>query len=263
MVRPRDSRFGIRAEGEVCSVTTRDGATLFSIEGKGGAYVYACLRGQERIEQSLVDHSRGTFSKESFVADLAKSGYFSEEEIAAVWKQIRDTRQSVETVGGSDPAVTKRPLYRTAGEFTRTEHEKPEGNDVLPRTKNRSEDCHVAAREFMRHARLEPLSTELFLSEVSGYDQLAGVVGAHPFPQLLEIYSRDTKVKKGELSRIHSFIVLGKSGEDLVCFEKVGTSLAWRLAPLKEIFDMYESHFKEANNGRPQISWSVNTLEPL
>lgn len=262
MIRPRDSRFGMRWDGAQFHVALPNGANVFVLSRDLGAYVYATLRGQERIEQSLAEHPRGTFSKESFAAGLAESGHFSEEEIEALWEQIHDTSQSIEIVGGSDPTATKRPLYRTAGEFVRTEHGKPEGNDALPRTKNRSEDCHIAAREFMRHAHLEPISTEHFLSEVSGYAQLAGAVGAHSLPQLLEIYSRDTKVHKGKMSRIHSCIVLGKAGDDFVCFEKIGTALAWRFAPLKEIFDMYETHFKQANEGRPQISWSVNTLEP-
>lgn len=260
IVRPHDSRFGIVHEKNSLHVVGVDGTRLFAIAGDGGAYVYACLRGQERIEQSLKEHPRGAFSKERFMSDIARSGYFSESEMQALWEQVRETYEHV--VGGSDPTVTKRPLYMTAGEFVRTEHDKPEGSDVLPRMKSRSEDCHIAAREFMHYAGLEPISTELFLSTVTGYDELARVVGRHSLPQLLEIFSRDMKVKKDALSRIHSFIVLGRAGEEYVCFEKVGTALAWRLAPLKEIFEMYEEHFKRANENRLQISWAVSTLEP-
>ncbi len=261
IIKPRDSRFGIIWDGRAFNITLPNSATACTLSRESGAYVYAVLRGQERIESALEQHPPGVFSKSNFVAGLATSGMFSDEDVEALWQQVSGQYRNI--VGGEDPSVTERPLYKTAGTFVRTEHAKPEGTDVIPRSANREEDCHVAARSFMKYARLEPVSTNMQLSESSSYDTLRRTIATHPLPQLIEVAMRDEEQKEGALVEAHSFIVVGKAEEEYVCFEKVGTALPWRLAPLKEIFDMYEMHFKQSNQGRPRLFWTVSELMPV
>jgi len=262
---PQNSRFAIRWDrGKREFPIAAPGTTvpLLTLDYRSGRYVYAALRGQVRIEQALQDTPRGSgvLTKDRLARDLSSSGLaFSEDEINSLWQQMRAQGRGV---GDSDPTVTRHHLYHGTEPFVHTEHSRTKGADALPRAANREEDCHVAADAFIKFAGLDPVHTGIDLVESPSYASLTEEIERHALPQLVEVAMKDPKVKRGKLVETHSCIVLGRTRDEFICFEKAGTALPWRLTTLRETYSMYERDFKQANQGRPHVFWTVNELLP-
>ncbi len=276
LIAPENSDFGMRWNhgDHSFAITSKDGSTeLCTLPYSEGKYIYAVLRGQQRIEEAgkLPDHDvLRTMTKDRFMKDMTAIGIqFPEAQMQKAWRDLLRTT-SVRTIpAGKHPSLTHRFLYKgmqmePKQPFVWTEDKrKRTGMDVTPRIANRDEDCHVAARTWARMSGFTIVETGFFLKTCPTYENLAQHVAAYGIPALLEIVSTDPLLFHGVPHYTHSCIVLRSLAQgELLCFEKVGNALPWRLTTLRDTYTMYEHDFKQANAGRPKIQWNIQRLTP-
>jgi hypothetical protein len=270
---PENSRFGMRwnfEKKEFCVCAKGKSIPLLTLPYAEGRYIYACLRGQQRIEElgKLPEGAQSfrVLSKSSWARDMSGMGIaLPEDDLQKMWRQLC-AMPGVQIVrGGRNPAVTHRFLYTGHEAFAHTEDaRKRTGMDVTPRVRNREEDCHVAARTFLRMLGLQPDVAYTILKELGSYEELIARMHGK-MPLLVELATHDSVANEfmGEsadaILRAHSCIMLGRSGDECIVFEKVGINLPWRLTTLREVYGMYED-FKRANADRPKLLWTVSEV---
>ena len=266
---PKNSRFGILYDDvnrQFQITEPESGNELLQLDYETGKYVYAMLRGQQRIEDAGPDQADkiGPITKDRFVQSLSEGHVvFSEEEIQAFWQQIVGSNSRL-TPAEADPSVTHRRLYMGKEAFVHTEHDVPKGIDATPHKLNRTEDCHIAAQTFMKYSNLEPISTACTLRESPPLKELQAVCEKNDFPLLVEVATQDPRVESGRPQSAHSLIALGRTDEGkIVCFEKVGIAYPWRLIALEDVYNMYEEDFKSANKGKTKFFWTISRLEEI
>jgi hypothetical protein len=275
---PENSRFGMRWNAQkrefyICK--KGDAVPIVTLGYDEGKYMYACLRGQQRIEElgkmALdIGATGGVLTKSRWMRDMSTSGLnFEDADLQAMWGQLCAQSNSVVLRGGENPAITHSHLYRGAEAFVHTEDaEVRQGYDMLPRAQNRIEDCHIAAKTYLQMLGKEPSVAEAILQKISTYEKLA-VYARAPRPVLVEIASRDHRhnalqgLKKSALLKTHSCIVFASVGDEHLVFEKVGHNLPWRLTTLRDVYAMYEKDFKSANSGVPTLFWTVSEVEDV
>lgn len=276
LIAPENSDFGMRYNRADASftVTSKDGRTqVCTLPFAEGKYIYAVLRGQQRIEEvgKLPEHDAlRTMTKDRFLKDMTSFGMqFPEAHLQKAWRDLLKTTSARVIPAGKHPSITHRFLYKGMGmeakqPFVWTEDKrKRTGMDITPRILNRDEDCHVAARTWARMSGFSIVETGFFLRTCPTYENLASQVQTYGVPALLEIVSADPLIHGGVPHYTHSCIALRvlENGE-LLCFEKVGNALPWRLTALRDTYTMYEHDFKQANDNRPQIQWNIHRLTP-
>ena len=266
---PENSRYWMKWDTNANEFTIgKKGGTdaLCTLDLETGKYVYATMRGQQRMEemaQSAKPITRGVMHKDSFMRDMTRSGIaWSEEQLQELWKSIKAGSSHI-SPGGKEPVVTHRHIYLGKEAFVHSEDVRPRtGMDLAPRIANRAENCFTAANSFIRLMDREAVRTrDISMDVMPTYERLAAAVEHHPLPLLVEV-ATIVKPVQAQFERAHAFIVLAKEGSDYICFEKVGDAYPWRLAPMREIYDMYEKDFRAANSskGEPHVSWIASTL---
>jgi hypothetical protein len=274
LICPENSRFAIRHNRarNIFDVTDKKGEqVLLSIPYDEGKYMYATLRGQQRLEEMgmpSVPYARGQVSKDEYMRSMTSSSLsFTNKQLQRMWQQRRAVTRMSMRDGHGDPSTTHRYVYYHRGvarepePFVHTEDDLVRtGMDTLPRQRNRKENCHVAARTFARMAGREPTPTTIQFTACKTFLDLLNKIKELPTPLLLEVATLDTSKKHGLPYAAHSCVVYKATSGEYICYEKVGNGYPWRLAPLAETFAMYSEDFTNANIGLARVFWTVKTL---